>query len=181
VKLVIRPDGTGERQLTNNDAKDDHPAWSPDGSKIVFTSHRTGGFDIWVMNVDGSGADDLTSNFAGPDQIPSWQALCTQIGTDGPDVLTGTAGVDVLCGFGGNDELMGLGGKDVLLGGDGNDTISGGDGSDASADGLDDDTISGEAGDDRLNVRDEITGNDTVRGGLGGDVCIHDAGDVVHC
>ena len=37
----------------------DFPSISPDGSKILFTNERT--LDLWVVNVDGSGARQLTS------------------------------------------------------------------------------------------------------------------------
>jgi Tol biopolymer transport system component len=42
--------------------KDDHPAWSPDGSRIVFESDRDGNYDIFVMNADGSQIRQLTRN-----------------------------------------------------------------------------------------------------------------------
>jgi Tol biopolymer transport system component len=40
--FTIRPDGTGLRRLTNSKGNDAHPAWSPDGEKIVFSSTRMG-------------------------------------------------------------------------------------------------------------------------------------------
>ena len=40
--------------LTNNTHNDSGPVWSPDGTKIAFTSERIGGDDIYVMNADGT-------------------------------------------------------------------------------------------------------------------------------
>lgn len=37
------------------------PRFSPDGSKILFTSDRGGGDNIWVMNRDGSDKEQITS------------------------------------------------------------------------------------------------------------------------
>jgi hypothetical protein len=35
--FTIRPDGTGERQLTQRSASAGFPAWSPDGSRIAYS------------------------------------------------------------------------------------------------------------------------------------------------
>ena len=50
------------RRLTNSLANDAQPKVSPDGTKIVFASDRTGLYDLYVMNVDGSGLRSLTSS-----------------------------------------------------------------------------------------------------------------------
>src|SRR5688572_27612613 len=45
---VINPDGTGQLNLTNfPNAQEDTPAWSADGTKLAFTSNRTGNTDIF--------------------------------------------------------------------------------------------------------------------------------------
>ena len=38
------------------------PIWSPDGSKIVFTSSRDGQGDLYIMNADGSQVQRLTNS-----------------------------------------------------------------------------------------------------------------------
>ena len=53
---VMESDGTNPVRLTQNPAVDAYPAWSPDGTKIAFTSTRRNGFtwEIYVMNTDGT-------------------------------------------------------------------------------------------------------------------------------
>jgi Tol biopolymer transport system component len=67
---VINADGSGLHNLTSSDA-DFPPLWSPDGQKILFTSHRDGNDELYVMNPDGSGQTNLTSNPAA-DLNPIW-------------------------------------------------------------------------------------------------------------
>jgi dipeptidyl aminopeptidase/acylaminoacyl peptidase len=82
----MNPDGTGVTQLTDSPGFDVAPAWSPDGSKIVFSSERDGIFagpltparKIYVMNADGSGQTRLTSGTT-VDASPSWSADGTKI------------------------------------------------------------------------------------------------------
>ena len=57
--------------ITHNSAKDLSPAWSPDGRRIAFESNRDGGWEIYVMNADGSDVVQLTNN-RGWDGGPAW-------------------------------------------------------------------------------------------------------------
>jgi Tol biopolymer transport system component len=58
-------DANVPRQLTDNATyRDSYPDFSPDGSKIVYTSFRNGNEDIFVMNADGTGKKNLTRNSA---------------------------------------------------------------------------------------------------------------------
>jgi len=58
-------------RLTNNNALDESPAWSPDGSRIAFGSNRDGKGEIYVMNADGSNVKRLTNNLS-DDYGPKW-------------------------------------------------------------------------------------------------------------
>lgn len=54
-------DGSGKKQLTHTTTgTNTHPSWSPDGTKIVFMSSRTGHQEIWVMDADGGNQKQLT-------------------------------------------------------------------------------------------------------------------------
>lgn len=61
----------GMVNLTNNLAEDDVPSWSPDGTKIAFTSNRDGAGDIYVMDSDGSNVKRLTKT-PGQNSSPTW-------------------------------------------------------------------------------------------------------------
>ncbi len=51
---VMDRDGSHQRQLTNDPARDYPLAWSPDGSRIVFFSDRLGQGASFLMDADGS-------------------------------------------------------------------------------------------------------------------------------
>lgn len=57
---VMRTDGTGERQLTDDVFKDRVPRWSPDGSRIAFYSNRSGNYQAWTIRPDGSRLQQIT-------------------------------------------------------------------------------------------------------------------------
>lgn len=46
-------------QLTTDGGE--YPAWSPDGTKIVYTRTQVGDGALWIMNADGSGKHRLTT------------------------------------------------------------------------------------------------------------------------
>ena len=137
------------------------PAWSPDGTKIVFASNAftaPNGYDLFVMNPDGSNVTLLPMPVPTGDFDPTWQAIEPIEGTDGPDVIEGTAGADFI--------LAGEG-DDTVTSGDGNDNVSGEGGNDELDTGSGDDIADGGAGNDRIFAR---AGNDLVKAGGGNDL-----------
>lgn len=52
-------------QLTSGSARNNNPAWSPDGQQIIFLSDRQEGqVDVYVMNADGTEPVQLTDSTA---------------------------------------------------------------------------------------------------------------------
>jgi len=62
---IMDPDGSNQRQLTNDKSPDWEPLVSPDVRYVFFASSRTGRNEIWRMNMDGSDQIQLTQNGGG--------------------------------------------------------------------------------------------------------------------
>jgi Tol biopolymer transport system component len=55
---VVAADGTGLKRLTRSRADDEHPSWSPDGTRLAFASGfdlRSQGHAPWLMVIGASG------------------------------------------------------------------------------------------------------------------------------
>jgi Tol biopolymer transport system component len=70
--FLYRADGTGMRQLTNDDKFDREPRWSPDGKQIAFQSNRHGKYEIWSIGPDGGSPQMLTDAPAFSANNPVW-------------------------------------------------------------------------------------------------------------
>jgi Tol biopolymer transport system component len=67
---LVSPLGKGGVPITTT-GKDCGARWSPDGTRIVFTSRRDGNPEIYVMNADGTMPVNLTMD-PGADLNPAW-------------------------------------------------------------------------------------------------------------
>jgi TolB protein len=72
---VVGVNGHGLKRLTNNDVRDETPAWSPDGKWIAFFSSRRGHKGLWVIGADGRRAHAL--GITGGE--PAWSPDGTQL------------------------------------------------------------------------------------------------------
>src|SRR5262249_9741554 len=76
------------RQLTL-DARSRYPVWSPDSTKIVFSSDREGAFGLYVQRVAGTGVTERLTSPKGVSHTPeSWAAktdvlLFSEFGSNG--------------------------------------------------------------------------------------------------
>ncbi len=85
--FTINPDGSSQEKLTDNTDDDGFDgsllpgsplvpdargiSWSPDGNRLAFISDRNGNLDVFVVNVDGTGLEQLTTHTA-DDYDPFW-------------------------------------------------------------------------------------------------------------
>lgn len=65
-------------QITNDGNGNISPVWSPDGSRFAFNSKRTGNWDIYTMNPDGSDVRQITTHPEN-DLAPAWSPDGSQI------------------------------------------------------------------------------------------------------
>ena len=77
--FTIRADGTELTQLTETREFEQHPAWSPNGERILYTNGDVmTNIDIHVMNADGTGRTRLTEH-PERDQRATWSPDGSQI------------------------------------------------------------------------------------------------------
>ncbi len=62
----------GERQVTRLSGLCYDPAWSPNGTQIVFVSEASGSDDIWVTYAESGEPADLTPAIGSWEKHPSW-------------------------------------------------------------------------------------------------------------
>lgn len=77
----LRIDSGEIQKLTDSSGFDLDPAWSPDGTQIVFASNRDPehGFQIYVMNADGSQQRQVGPSRLGDNVKPNWSPDGNQI------------------------------------------------------------------------------------------------------
>jgi len=68
---VVTPDGSGLQNLTHSPAREAYPTWSPEGTRIVYSSNRGAARSLWIMNADGGDPRRLTHPGRGVDTTPS--------------------------------------------------------------------------------------------------------------
>ncbi|AUQ64818.1 calcium-binding protein [Phaeobacter inhibens] len=159
----------------------------------VVVEHNTTGEQSTVSVTYSQEIDYTTGNdtFTGTDAVDTEDGLAGDdmiSGGEGNDALTGNAGNDTLLGENGNDNLNGGTGNNVIRGGNGDDTIvvtgaaatdsntlGGGAGADNITGGAGSDTLFGGNGDD--SNLDGGLGNDVVNGGAGDDALVGNDGN----
>ena len=71
--LLTVPIGGGDAtQITSGMAFDAQPRFSPDGSRVVFTSDRSGGQNAWIVSVDGADTVQVTEGASNRVESPDW-------------------------------------------------------------------------------------------------------------
>ena len=85
-------------QLLLSNASDIHPRWSPDGTRLAFSSNRSGRYEIWTVGAKGNDPRQITEG-PGEKTWPAWSPdgsrllfTHTQGGRSGLSLVTSDGG-----------------------------------------------------------------------------------------
>lgn len=73
---VMDADGIGQHWIG---VYGENPTWSPDGTRLVYHSSRSGTYDIYTCNADGSAEQQLTFTTAYNEVAPDWSPDSSRI------------------------------------------------------------------------------------------------------
>ncbi len=109
---VMDGDGRNQRRVTVNLARDEYPAWSPDGKKIAFVSNRNNVNkdygQIWVIDADGKNPIRLTDGLVdwGPDWSPDGTKIVYDTVRVPEDHNLAPGGITVMDADGNNKKVL---------------------------------------------------------------------------
>jgi hypothetical protein len=184
---TMAEDGSDQQRLTNALGEDSQPAWTPQADIIIFTSRRSGDYEVFGMHADGSEQVDLSLSSPNRDLAANVQPIPGPP-THGPSKLPSrgpipqspfkceyiNSGKHLILGTPLADRLNGTGGADVICGGGGNDKIEGLKGDDLIDSGRGRDEVRAGRGSDVVFARDGQ--KDEVWGGRGNNFVRPDRG-----
>ncbi len=83
---LMNADGSARRKLTDNPSTNFYPSLSSNGKQIVFSSRRTGNFEIFIMDINGGNLKQLTDhigNLYAPEISPNGNRIIFTAETGG--------------------------------------------------------------------------------------------------
>ena len=70
--FTVAPDGSGLRQLTDGPSWDGQASWNHDGSKLAFSSNRSGSPDLWTFELATGKLANVTNTPDNDEFFPHW-------------------------------------------------------------------------------------------------------------
>lgn len=80
---VVSADGSGVDRVTSEPAAEFDPSWAPDGARVAYRHQTSVDWDtteIYVSQIDGTGAHNISHNEGPPDWGPTWSPDGSTIG-----------------------------------------------------------------------------------------------------
>lgn len=94
-QIYLYTEGDKEpKKLTESKAHAEHPAWSPDGKRFAFSEYHGDGYaHLWLMDIEGKSATQLTSGEKYQNARPTWtpdgkRIVFQRIGDGGFEICT---------------------------------------------------------------------------------------------